>query len=110
MNYEEFYSSPKNFGGAARFVQLIAKYTIEIASQIAFDLKIEWKNYPQLFQGLQQKNIIDAELCQNLKKLSEFYLPKTLINQKIRDVFEMILKAQNLIDNYSKQISKYIKT
>ena len=96
MAYDEFYGSPKNFGGATRFILMIAKYTIEIASQITFDLKIKWQGYPQLFEELQKIGAIDKNTSNRLKHLSDFYLEKTLTHIKIQDVYKMASQIDKL--------------
>jgi|GEM_PF-3366187 uncharacterized protein YutE (UPF0331/DUF86 family) len=109
MAYEEFKRLPKNFGGATRFIQLIAKYAIEIASQIALELNLRWKEYRDLFAMLKENHILTKELYLNLVELSEFYLPATLMQKNIKDVYEMTKKINELIKNFSSQIITWSK-
>lgn len=105
LSFTEFYNSPGYFGGTARFIQMIAKHAIEIASQVAFDNGLQWSNYPDLFAKLSSGNVIDAETSTALLKLSDYYLPATLLRLKLKDVYETRQTVSGLIKSYQHQLA-----
>lgn len=72
LNKDEFCRSPKDFGAATRFIQLIAKYITEIYAQ-------------------------NPPLPDQFKQLARFYRESTLSQLKIDDVQEMVVKIDGLI-------------
>ena len=105
LSFTEFHSSPAAFGGTARFIQMIAKHAIEIASQIAFDNGLAWRGYPDLFAQLTAGRVIDAHSNAALLQLSNYYLPATLMQLKLKDVYEARQTVPGLIGSYKRQVS-----
>ena len=108
LSFQEFHDSPIIFGGDARFIQMIAKHSIDVAAQLLFDLQLEWKEYPQLFHLLETNGIINTATADNLITLSKYYLPDTLMSLKLKDIFEMTGLAETISKAYQSQINGYI--
>jgi hypothetical protein len=83
MPQAEFFAYPKHFGGATRFIQLIAKYCLEIAAQVP-DQKI-----------------------QPITTLSNFYLEPTLTKLHVNDVYAMLMEIDKTVSDFRAQVEKW---
>lgn len=109
MSAEEFRRQPKHFGGAARFIQLIMKYCIEIAAQIAFANGVEIKDYRQSFQSLEQLRVIDRATAQEMSRLLKFYALSELPDLKIRDLYKTIPEIETITGRLTDQVKSWMK-
>ena len=75
----EFCSQPAIFGGATRFIQLCAKYALEI----------------------------DPPLAQRLSLLVKFYLEKDLTTLKVSDIYNMKQEIAPLMREFAMEIKKH---
>ncbi len=105
LSFEDFHASPAAFGAAARFIQMIAKHTIEIASQLAFDNGLAWQNYTELFAQLSSARAVDAKTDAALLQLSNYYLPETLMQLSLKEIYEAKQTVPGLIAGFKRQIS-----
>ncbi len=105
LSFAQFHASPAAFGGTARFIQMIAKHTIEIASQLAFDNGLAWQNYTELFAQLSSAGALDAKTDAALLQLSNYYLPETMMQIKLKDIYEARQTVPGLIAGFKRQLS-----
>lgn len=73
MPQAEFFAYPKHFGGATRFIQLIAKYCLEITTQLP------------------------GPPVQVPASLSSFYLEQTLSKLRVDDVYAMLTAIDGIV-------------
>lgn len=104
-----FSSDPAIFGGAARFIQLIGKYTIEIAGQIAHHKNLAYKGFNQLFEQMLVIGAIDQAQLGDLQILSGYYLEKTLRAMKVADLYSMLGRIDKISVSYAGSIKGYLK-